>query len=321
MKHILIGLLAFSSVAMACRPTNETTSTAQQTHVETSQSLTSYNAISITGRAKVYYTQSDQAPYYELSNPNNWKEIPTVEVKNGVLCIDYKLTGRNNIDGREFPTIHVYGPDVSQIKLDGSGDFIMNDLHSDNHMDITLNGSGDITFNELSTKGDVRLTLIGSGDIDLKQTTCNQFHATLRGSGDIDLEHVKCDQLHTILRGSGDINIVSMACSTLHTSLNGSGDIKLSTITAEKVVAKLDGSGDVELKGNCEQADLTLKGTGDLDAFNLQANHVRATQNNGSGSLKCHAVKTLQTQTNGSERILYTGNPKVTATGKAPHRK
>lgn len=321
MKHILIGLLAFSSVAIACRPVSATTNTAQQAKAETRQSLTGYNAIAITRWAKVHYTQSDQSPYYELSNPYGWKELPTVEVKNGVLCIELQLAGYKNIDGYKLPVVHVYGPAVDQIKMNGIGDLTVDDLHTDNHVDIILDGPGDISINRLSTSKNISLNLTGSGDVDLKHTTCYQFHATVRGSGDMDLDQVKCNQLHATVHGSGDISIASTECNTLNTSLNGSGDISIDALTTEMVFAKLNGSGDIKLKGICGQANLTQENSGELDACSLQAIHVKALKS-GSGSLKCHAVETLLTENKGgSGHILYTGNPKVTATGKAPRRK
>jgi len=116
--------------------------------------------------------------------------------------------------------------------------------------------------------------------------------------------------------GSGNIksdNILRM--DDLEIKNNGSGDIQLS-IEGNIIVTRNTGSGKLELEGVAATLDVDIKGSGDLEAFDLLVKDGQV-EVDGSGDAQVNVSDFLEIMIEGSGDVYYKGEPdlKVTTRG------
>ena len=70
----------------------------------------------------------------------------------------------------------------------------------------------------------------------------------------------------------------------------------------------MSGSGDITLSGTTKDFDATISGSGDIEAYNLEADNVSATVS-GSADIQVTAKKSIKARVSGSGDISYRGNP------------
>lgn len=116
--------------------------------------------------------------------------------------------------------------------------------------------------------------------------------------------------------GSGKIksdDILRM--DNLEVKNNGSGDIQLSLET-DIINSRISGSGKVEIEGIAATLDMDIKGSGDLEAFDLLVKDAQI-EIDGSGDAQINVTDFLEIMINGSGDVYYKGDPdmKVTSRG------
>ena len=210
--------------------------------------LKGFEEIEINGSPTVYYTQSDSFSV-TVKGPESRVENILTETNGKTLVIRNKgKMGPVNIqlgdDGGL--TVYVTSPDLTGVRLSGSGDFISDQRVDTDQMEIMLRGSGDIDIKDLICDR-CNVELVGSGDIDLDRLDTKELSASLVGSGDIELHLWNTEDSRLALRGSGDIDATfHQNCKAVECELRGSGDITLkgevSRFSKEK-----SGSGDVSV--------------------------------------------------------------------------
>jgi hypothetical protein len=110
------------------------------------------------------------------------------------------------------------------------------------------------------------------------------------------------------LRGSGDLAIDGLKGESLDLGLSGSGDVKLRGADVGKLSANLAGSGNVALQGRCTDFNISIAGSGDVRAGELQCKSANVSIA-GSGDARVHASESLAVQIAGSGDVSYSGNP------------
>ena len=100
---------------------------------------------------------------------------------------------------------------------------------------------------------------------------------------------------------------ISMPSLTALT-LSGSGNISAANIQAQRLNVTLPGSGVVHASGTSARLDVSLGGSGDAQLQQLTARYVHAILS-GSGRIAVHPTNTLQASVSGSGAIMYSGNP------------
>lgn len=216
--------------------------------VNENRPLKGFEDIEINGSPTVYYTQDNSYSVTVRGPESRVKNILT-EMNGKTLVIRNKgKMGFVNIQLGDEGAVAVYvtSPDLTGIRLNGSGDFISEKRIDTDKMDIMLRGSGDIEVNDLiCDRCDVEL--IGSGDIQLENVDTKEMAASLVGSGDITFEVNNAADTRLALKGSGDIDATFRDnCDAVECELRGSGDIelkgKVKSFSKEK-----SGSGDVSV--------------------------------------------------------------------------
>ena len=125
---------------------------------------------------------------------------------------------------------------------------------------ITVVGSGDIYSTHPLETSKFETTLIGSGDIDLKVNS-SEINANITGSGDMALTG-STNILHVNIKGSGDFKGEDLQSNRTNVSCMGSGDAVV--VAENNLIAKVHGSGDIKYKGEPNQKEIRVFGSGNI---------------------------------------------------------
>lgn len=219
-----------------------------------SRPLTGFEEIEINGSPRVYYTQADSFSVRVKGTKTGIENILT-DVNGKTLTIRNrgKISLVNiSLGDDDALTVFVNSPDLTAIRLNGSGDFESDGRIDTDRMDIVLRGSG---------------------DIDVKDIICDRCEVELIGSGDVSVANMEAVDVSASLVGSGDLNLGLMRVKDTWLSLKGSGDIVADFREGcGSVECELRGSGDISLKGAVHQFDSHKYGSGDIhiDRLNVK---------------------------------------------------
>jgi hypothetical protein len=111
-------------------------------------------------------------------------------------------------------------PEMPPVKIDGSADITLLDLHQEN-IDIKINGSSDIVADGKVSSLDLEIN--GSGDIDVEKLIAEQGNLSIFSSGTIDA-FIR-SKVHARIAGSGNITVRGNPPQRDH-CVAGSGKIK-----------------------------------------------------------------------------------------------
>lgn len=110
--------------------------------------------------------------------------------------------------------------------------------------------------------------------------------------------------------GSGEILAPDVNADAMAATVSGSGDIFMTDMEVGDLTASIGGSGYIEVTGVAATLDVTISGSGDLNAEALSAD--RATISiSGSGNTVVNVSDELSADISGSGSIEYLGNPTV----------
>lgn len=202
---------------------------------ETTQTfdLADFTGFNLCVAADVEISQGTQS--FEVTGPTNLVENLELEVKNGVLNIDYDKCVWNSKD----MNIKIALPMLTEASISGSGDIV-----------------GTSAFEGLE---DLDLKISGSGNIDLEVTAIN-ISSNISGSGKIILLG-SGTTYESKISGSGDIEAFDLTVDDCSVKISGSGKNEVSV--NNNLDVKISGSGDVYYKGN-PLIDVNLSGSGEL---------------------------------------------------------
>lgn len=163
--------------------------------------------------------------YVEAVDDGDWLEIRT----------------RDNINIHSSNPVKVYvtTPEITDIKVNGSGNITFNDkFSSSNNTSFHITGSGNIRADINSPAVSAGIT--GSGNMYIKGETRN-VDIKITGSGNYDSPDLKAENANVKISGSGDAKL--FADADLKASIAGSGNIKYKGNAA--VHQNISGSGSI----------------------------------------------------------------------------
>lgn len=185
------------------------------------------------------YIQYDSVFEVEVEAEENLIQYIETEVKNARLYIEEREN--RCLRSNEPIVIRIKMPEITAVKLTGSGDIICDSVNTD-IFDIDLVGSGDIDANVWA-------------DI---------IEADLTGSGEIYLVG-EADETDFSIPGSGNIRSLELYQNECYAEIIGSGNIYVNV--AEYLEVRITGSGNVYYLGN-PVIDSQILGSGDIIAYN-----------------------------------------------------
>lgn len=174
----------------------------------------------------IVFVQSDSELSLVINASKNIIPYLTHKVENGVLKLQFDSDSVASFRAGKI-TVTVYGKELEEVALEGSGDF---------------------NADALSLEGDFSLSLEGSGDVEIKNISCDNCNLSLSGSGDIELSGSVKSKVSASIAGSGDISIGGEAAEAV-LSIAGSGDIDIRSLSVSGAVNyQVAGSGKVHQK-------------------------------------------------------------------------
>lgn len=124
---------------------------------------------------------------------------------------------------------------------------------------------------------------------------------------------IKMPELNTIeLHGSGSAvsKDTFLVNNDVKLEINGSGSIITCFNTTGNTFADISGSGDIKLSGKSNSFDISLKGSGEIKAFEYLVNQAKV-EISGSGDTEINAINNLNIEINGSGSVTYKGKPAI----------
>ncbi|MBL7793091.1 MAG: DUF2807 domain-containing protein [Saprospiraceae bacterium] len=190
-----------------------------------------FTGIDLRMSAKVFVRQGDD---FEVTVEGKQNIIDELErdVHSGVWRIEIDRCTRDVGELNVFITM----PDVTSLKISGSGEII-----SENTLLVD----------------DIDLDISGSGDMDLA-LEADDISSRISGSGTLLLQGL-ADELDLNVSGSGDLRAFDLALRTADINISGSGDVEV--FVSELLIVRITGSGDVFFKGD-PTLDVTITGSG-----------------------------------------------------------
>jgi hypothetical protein len=176
---------------------------------------------------------------------------------------------------------------------------------------LSLEGSGEI-YADLLTSVEVEISNSGSGIIEVDSVFAESLIVSNAGSGYIALEGSYAVNVEAIQSGSGAI-LCGTLMGTSEVKIRHSSSGHVSAIVLDGVLTDVDmsGSGRINLSGELVEAEYALNSSGRIDALDLMASDVNAS-NTGSGDIYLWATEFLDATITGSGDIIYQGNPQLT---------
>lgn len=122
---------------------------------------------------------------------------------------------------------------------------------------------------------------------------------------------VTCTNLQEVVqRGVGNVQTSGVLESKkLHLENRGVGDVNIH-VHCDELITQLLGVGNITVTGEATSHDAEIKGTGRLEAFELQTVKTHIVSS-GVGTSRVYATEELYAELNGVGRIVYRGKPRV----------
>ncbi|WP_205514698.1 head GIN domain-containing protein [Longitalea arenae] len=198
----------------------------------------SFNGLVIEVPADTYFTQDSVYKVELHAQENILDEIETTIINND-LRIRFRHSN-TRIRSNDGITIHVSGPNVRYLAVDGSGYLEASAPITPANLNVQVDGSGSIRVNNVTTT-EINASIEGSGSIHVNSGTANAAKARVSGSGLMDLSGVMVKEADASISGSGNIKV--FATETLKAAISGSGSIFYKGTPS--ITTKISGSGTV----------------------------------------------------------------------------
>lgn len=159
---------------------------------------------------------NDSTGLVKIEGESNIIEAIILEQKGTSL----KITSKPCISANEPITITIPMKNVSELLVNGSGDFTSEGNLSAMDLELGINGSGNIDLNVNATN--VVSKINGSGNVNLKGAA-QQHKIEVNGSGNVNAENFPTSSVAITVNGSGDCNV--FATKALGIKIRGSGNV------------------------------------------------------------------------------------------------
>jgi len=207
--------------------------------VETKDILVgNFNSIEISGTGKVYLSYS-AATFLKIKTDDNIFELIETNVSSDKLSIKSKECFSNVSE----LTYYIGIPDLKTINISGSIEILNEDTLNVNELAIKSSGSGIIKLILNARKLNIKTS--GSSDINLAGSALEN-NIEISGSGNVEAFNLKSKESEIEISGAGNCNVYV-------------NDI---------LKANVSGSGNIIYKGNPQDVDTKVTGSGRINSDN-----------------------------------------------------
>jgi hypothetical protein len=185
--------------------------------VEESRFVNDFNRIHLLSHANVIVTKGEEQSVIVVI-PENFREYFITETKNNSLVIRSERCLKNRLS--EI-TVYITIPHLSELKILGSGNIIIEDPFDGENLALHISGSGKIEILQ-SHFNTLRSDISGSGNIEVAGTA-HHHSVQISGSGQVLGQNLICHTATVKIAGSGNARI--FAESNLNVTISGSGNV------------------------------------------------------------------------------------------------
>lgn len=251
---LLAGIAMLSSCNLSAQEV-----VASKKNVTTRVEVGQFENITIQGSPDVIFTQKKGKPSIEIYGSDNIVPLLETVVENGTLYVRFKKnTSIRNTGELE---VRVASEDLKNVKIIGSGDFILASALKTDEFGVEIRGSGDVRGKGF-TVSRLALSVQGSGDISFPDVDAGILDITVNGSGDITLSGIRTDSANMVVNGSGDISL-SGTGNTASYKVNGSGDIDAAGFVVTDAKVSIAGSGNISCHAT-GKLEGSVRGSGEV---------------------------------------------------------
>jgi hypothetical protein len=187
--------------------------------VTETRTTSGFNGLDLRMSGNLYFTR-DTAYKIEVSGQRNILDKLETFVSNGKLVLKFK--DKAQIRSHEDVTIVVFGPELNEVRVSGSGNITTTNAIAPGSMDLDISGSGGITL-AVVTSSYISGSISGSGNIKILSGTITEEKIKISGSGNADLSAVSAVKASSTTSGSG--NIWLQVSDVLNVTISGSGSV------------------------------------------------------------------------------------------------
>lgn len=215
--------------------------------------ISDYDEVKIFAPVRFDYSQSDSAPYLEVTTDQNIYEHLEIYVQGRTLYIEPQRVrnGRGAARYNLQPTVlNILSNSTTLAEVDnsGSGTFQINSPLTTQKLEIDLSGSGKIYLNDTVRLHTLEAKISGSGKIiGYSPVYASNFDGRISGSGNMDLRG-DIDYGEVKISGSGNVDAPHCSFRDFTCQISGSGRIK-ATIT-HSLRYQISGSGHLYYHGS-----------------------------------------------------------------------
>jgi hypothetical protein len=187
--------------------------------------------------------------------------------------------------------------------LQGSGVSVSDHRGVSAFSSLVLAGANDVTVNvggeqAVVVRGDSNLVPLVSTEVD---------------SGTLVIGN------HGSFKTRAPMSVTVTVPALTNVTLKGDGEITVTGVQGDALAVSLPGTGNLVVAGSASRVDVSLSGTGQIDASRLASMDADA-QLAGTGQIVVHAAHSLRARLGGTGAIYYAGHPvlvdkSVTGTG------
>lgn len=208
-----------------------------------------------------------------------------ISCKKGTVYLRSKDRGWTLRSRDDELRIVLYSPVLEEISCSSSGRIVSMDAWEGDELRISNRNSADIELKTFSYET-IFLESRGSGDIRLGELASEgKLHIKTEGSGDIHIHSLNSERVDISSKGSGDLDLESLTCrKDLRLESRGSGRMNLDGMETPLFFLRSNGSGDINLGGHAGNTDISVGGSGDVNAENLISDRLKVRES-GSGSV------------------------------------
>lgn len=181
-----------------------------------------------------------------------------------------------------------------RLELHGSGSA---DAESAKELNLAISGSGDARLGSVTGKIDGKIS--GSGSLDIRKAMVDSTTLTITGSGDAKIDEGGLGNLTLTLHGSGDfvgpaagnvkyegsgsasVDLRSVKAATVSLKVSGNGDVSIGEGSIGSLVIGSTGSAELRIGAEVTDADVSLRGSGDVKLHKVNGNLTRSERGSG----------------------------------------
>src|SRR5688572_19835146 len=180
-----------------------------------------FHGISISNAFDVYLTQANEEAVAVSAIDSKYRDLITVEVKNGILVIDIKKNGWKWMKGNKQLKAYISFKAIDKMDISGASDVYIQGMIKADNLKIDLSGASNLRGKVESKK--INIDLSGASDITLSGST-NNLTVDVSGASKFKGEDLQTDFCDARATGASDIKIT--VNKELSANASGASDVR-----------------------------------------------------------------------------------------------